>query len=79
MVCIEKESGQLIEMQSRSTPGTLIKNAKSRGYNESEIEEKEVTYEEFEELEKALTRTPEKTYKDIIREEVLKMKKENVI
>lgn len=78
-MCIKKESGKLLEMQSRATPGTLIKNAKSRGYTESEVEEKVVTYEEYVVLEEALIKTPEKTIIDIIREEVVKMKGEGEI
>lgn len=46
-ICIEKVSGKLIEMQSDATEGTLTRNAVNAGYNEADIEEKEVTAEEF--------------------------------
>lgn len=46
-VCIEKSTGRLIESQSHAREGTLLQNALNTGYNEADIEEKEVTQEEF--------------------------------
>jgi len=46
-VCLEKATGKLIEMQSSATPGTLLRNAQSSGWQLADIEEKEVTQEEW--------------------------------
>lgn len=46
-ICIEKSTGKLIEMQSDATVGTLIRNALQYGYNEQDIEEREVTQGEY--------------------------------
>lgn len=45
-ICVDK-SGKLIEMQSHATEGTLIRNAINAGYKEADIEEKEITSEEW--------------------------------
>jgi len=49
-VCLEKATGKLIEMQSHATPGTLIQNAISAGYAETDVEEKEVTESEWQDI-----------------------------
>ena len=46
-VCLRKSDNYLIEMQSDATPGTLIQNAIIAGYTETDIEEREVTPEEW--------------------------------
>ena len=46
-VCLEKSTGKLIEMQSDPSHGTLIQNALKVGYLEADIEEKEVTADEW--------------------------------
>lgn len=46
-VCLEKSTGILIEMQTFGRKGTLIENAVNSGYSEKDIEEKEVTEEEY--------------------------------
>ncbi|MAH48095.1 hypothetical protein CMI37_19890 [Candidatus Pacearchaeota archaeon] len=80
MVCLEKATGKFIEMQSNSTPGTLIKNALSMGYNENEVIEKEVTETEYHKLRNATFKPiVEKNLEEQIRVEVLKMKKERLI
>jgi hypothetical protein len=45
-ICTDK-NGKLLEMQSHATPGTLLKNALASGYTEKEVEEREVTAEEW--------------------------------
>ena len=54
-VCIEKSTGRLIESQSHAREGTLLQNALNTGYNEADIEEKEVTQEELEEEARAIS------------------------
>lgn len=57
-VCIEKETGKLIEYQSgNASLGILTQNAINAGYKEKDVEEKYVTPEEwaqirFEQIEK---------------------------
>jgi len=47
-ICIEKNTGKLIEYQSGDAPlGTLTKNALSAGYKLENIEEKYITYEDW--------------------------------
>ena len=46
-ICTQKETGELIEMQSDATEGTLINNALLAGYKESEIEERVITEAEW--------------------------------
>ena len=46
-VLIRKSDNLLIEEQSSATAGTLIQNALNYGFKETEVEEKEVTIEEF--------------------------------
>jgi len=43
-----KSTNKLLEMQSDATKGTLIKNAIALGYKNSEIEEKEISAEDYE-------------------------------
>jgi len=50
IVCIEKSTGKLIEMQSFAIKGTLILNAVNAGYMKSEIEEKEITETELQSI-----------------------------
>jgi hypothetical protein len=47
LICIVKATNQIIEMQSCATLGTLIGNAIAQGYNTEDIEEREVTPEEY--------------------------------
>ena len=47
-VCLDKDTGKLIEFQSGIAPlGTLTANALRLGYNKDKIEEKYVTMEEW--------------------------------
>ena len=46
-VCVERGTGKLIEYQSHATPGTLLRNAKAAGYQEAQVEEREVTSAEW--------------------------------
>lgn len=46
-VCVVKANNQLIEMQSNATEGTLLQNAISSGYSADDVEEREVTGEEY--------------------------------
>jgi hypothetical protein len=52
-VCIDKSTGKLIEMQSDAIAGTLILNAINAGFAEPDIEEKEVTQEEWQAIQDA--------------------------
>ena len=47
IVSIQISTGRVIEMQSHARPGTLIANAVVAGFNANDIEEREVTYEEY--------------------------------
>lgn len=47
MVCIEKSTGKLIEYQSSATKGTLTENAINQGYKKKDIEEREVSQQEW--------------------------------
>lgn len=47
MICIEKNTGKLIEYQSNATEGTLIQNAVNSGYDINDIEERNITYNEW--------------------------------
>lgn len=46
-ICINKLTGKLIEMQSDAPEGFLIKNALSAGFLPDDIEEREITEEEW--------------------------------
>lgn len=46
-ICIVKATNQIIEMQSSAVVGTLTRNATIQGYNIEDIEEREVTPEEY--------------------------------
>jgi hypothetical protein len=46
-ICIVKATNQIIEMQSSAVVGTLTRNATIQGYNTDDIEEREVTPEEY--------------------------------
>ena len=46
-VCLEKSTGKLVEMQSDPRQGTLIQNAINAGYTQADVEEKEVTADEW--------------------------------
>ena len=49
-ICTEKSTGVLIEMQSNATEGTLTQNAVNCGYSSDDIEEREVTPQEYQEV-----------------------------
>mgnify|MGYP001558813922 CR=1 FL=1 len=63
-VCLEKSTGKLIEYQSSATEGTLIKNAINDGYQEVDIEEKEITKEEWKDLKEEQIDKPVKEEKE---------------
>ena len=42
-----KSTNRIIEAQSHATEGTLLSNALSRGFKESEVEESLVTQEQY--------------------------------
>lgn len=46
-VLINKSDNKLIEMQSHATEGTLLQNALNAGFLANDIEEKEVTPQEY--------------------------------
>jgi len=46
-ICLEKSTGKLVEMQSDPRQGTLIQNAVNAGYAQADVEEKEVTADEW--------------------------------
>jgi hypothetical protein len=46
-ICLEKSTGKLVEMQSDPRQGTLIQNAINAGYAQVDVEEKEVTADEW--------------------------------
>ena len=49
-VCLERSTGKLIEYQSNATVGTLIRNALVSGYTEAQIEERELTSREWDQI-----------------------------
>lgn len=63
-VCLDRQ-GSLIEMQSDATAGTLIRNALAAGYREAEIDEREITPEEWATMQERLRPVP--TYADLRR------------
>jgi hypothetical protein len=46
-ICVVKSTGEFLEEQSSTTPGTMIQNAVSGGHDAADVEEKEVTDEEY--------------------------------
>ena len=46
-VAIVKSTGKILEFQSEATPGTVVQNAINAGFLAGDIEEREVTYDEF--------------------------------
>lgn len=57
-VCVLKSNNRLLEMQSDARAGTLTANALLAGFAQSEIEEREVTQQEYEALMAAQPKTP---------------------
>jgi hypothetical protein len=49
-ICRNKTTNKIIEAQDRATAGTLIQNALNAGYNLADIEELEVTEQEYNNL-----------------------------
>lgn len=49
IICVVKDTNRILEMQSDAKEGTLLKNAISQGYKETDIIEKEVTIAEYKE------------------------------
>lgn len=49
-ICVQRSTGNLIEMQSLATPGTLTENARRAGYDEEDLDEHEGTPEELHRL-----------------------------
>ena len=49
-ICIVTATNKLVESQSDASEGTMIRNALQYGYNEPDLEEKDVTEEEYETL-----------------------------
>ena len=47
-ICVHKATKRILEMQSDATLGTLILNAVNAGYLPEDIDEREVTSEEYE-------------------------------
>ena len=69
-ICIQKSTGKLVDSASTTTPGTMISNMKQY-YTESDLEEKEVTQEEFRALLNLLPKPIRtKTELEILRETV---------
>ena len=46
-ICVRNSDGKIIEYQSQATAGTLIRNAKAAGYNDTQVTERVVTTEEY--------------------------------
>lgn len=46
-VCLERATGKVLEYQSHATEGTLLKNAVAAGFLLSDVEEREVTSQEW--------------------------------
>lgn len=49
-VCLQKSTGRVIEMQDSATDGTLITNCVNGGLDASDLEERDVTPEEYAQL-----------------------------
>ena len=49
-ICVVKSTGEFLAEQTGCVPGTMIQNAVNNGYKQDEVEEKEVTNEEFEQM-----------------------------
>ena len=72
-VCIQKNTGKLVDSASTTTEGTLINNMKQY-YTESDLEEKEVTQEEFQAILNAIPKEPQpKTTVEINTERITSM------
>ena len=79
-ICIEKVSGNLIEMQSDATEGTLIRNALNAGYKEDEVEERLVTPEGWAIYETELRKpTPEQIEEAKIQAEMQRILRDQAI
>jgi hypothetical protein len=50
LVCIHKITKRVLEMQSDATPGTLLQNALNAGFALIDLDEREVTQEEYQAL-----------------------------
>jgi hypothetical protein len=46
-ICVVKSTGEFLEEQTGCVPGTMIQNSVNGGYDAADLEEKEVTNEEF--------------------------------
>ena len=57
-VCLVKATNTLLEHQSRATPGTCLKNAQAAGFAVDEVEEREVSAEEWALMREALIVKP---------------------
>ena len=58
-ICLEKNTGKLIEFQSGDAPlGTLTQNAVNAGYQANNVEEKYVTKEEWKVIETEQIKKP---------------------
>ncbi|MEH7521676.1 hypothetical protein V7149_00115 [Bacillus sp. JJ1503] len=63
-ICLEKSTGLLIESQSFASEGTLIKNAIKNGFLESEVEEKVVSINEYQQILESLPK-PQQSLSEI--------------
>jgi hypothetical protein len=46
-ICTDKSTGEILEMQSSATEGTLIQNAVNAGHVAEDVEEKVITVEQW--------------------------------
>jgi hypothetical protein len=67
-ICIETATNKLIEMQSGATEGTLTQNAITAGYELADIEEREVTPEEYQALKASQPKTQDELNAPILAE-----------
>lgn len=57
-VCLERGTGRLLEYQQRASAGTLLENARRAGYQDAQIEEREITPAEWAALREAQIDAP---------------------
>src|SRR3990167_1529346 len=63
-VCLDRKTGKLIEYQSKATPGTCLINAISAGYTEENVEERQVSLDEWAYIKEELVDKPEREDKE---------------
>lgn len=46
-ICVQISTGKILEMQSLARPGALIANALAQGYEQEDLREEDITYEQY--------------------------------